>query len=303
MTALGLDSFAKTTDYLIGIDSDGCVFDSMEIKHKECFIPMFIKHFGLQAVSKYARQAAEFSNLYSKGRGLNRFVAYLEALNLLEDWPEVQKRGAAIPKMQGLRDWVKSQQDAGAALGNPTLSEAVNASDDQDLKNSLAWSLAVNDMIGDMVHGVPPFPGVKDALKSMSEKADCIVCSATPNEALDKEWDEHGCGQYVQAICGQEAGSKKASLSTCKDHGYEPHKMLMIGDAPGDMRAAMDVGCLYYPINPGAEEESWKRFNDESLGKFFDGTFAGDYQAQVVAEFEDYLPELPPWKKHDPVVG
>ena len=23
----------------VGIDSDGCAFDTMEVKHKECFIP------------------------------------------------------------------------------------------------------------------------------------------------------------------------------------------------------------------------------------------------------------------------
>jgi len=50
--------------FFVGIDSDGCVFDTMEIKHKECFTPNIIKHWGLQAVSKYAREAAEFVNLY-----------------------------------------------------------------------------------------------------------------------------------------------------------------------------------------------------------------------------------------------
>ena len=53
-------------DFFVGIDSDGCVFDTMEIKHKECFCPNVIKHWGLQAVSKYAREAAEFVNLYSR---------------------------------------------------------------------------------------------------------------------------------------------------------------------------------------------------------------------------------------------
>ena len=38
-----------TKEFFVGIDSDGCAFDSMEIKHKECFIPNFIKHFGLAA--------------------------------------------------------------------------------------------------------------------------------------------------------------------------------------------------------------------------------------------------------------
>jgi len=27
------------------------------------------------------------------------------------------------------------------------------------------------------------------------------------------------------------------------------------------------------------------------------GTYAGDYEAQLIAEFDAYLPETPPWKK------
>ena len=49
----------RERDFFVGIDSDGCVFDTMELKHKECFIPAFIQHYGLQGVSKYAREAAE----------------------------------------------------------------------------------------------------------------------------------------------------------------------------------------------------------------------------------------------------
>src|SRR5205085_10471008 len=51
-------SITPKHDFLVGIDSDGCVFDSMEIKYKECFIPNFINHYGLQGVSKFAREAA-----------------------------------------------------------------------------------------------------------------------------------------------------------------------------------------------------------------------------------------------------
>ena len=68
-------------DFLVGIDSDGCAFDTMELKHKECFIPNTINYYNLQAVSKYAREAAEFVNLYSKSRGVNRFPALLETLD------------------------------------------------------------------------------------------------------------------------------------------------------------------------------------------------------------------------------
>src|SRR4030065_923542 len=83
-------------DYLVGIDSDGCAFDTMELKHKECFIPNIINHWGLQGVSKYAREAAEFVNLYSKSRGINRFPALIEAFEWLQNRAEVVARGVKI---------------------------------------------------------------------------------------------------------------------------------------------------------------------------------------------------------------
>ena len=46
-------------EFFVGIDSDGCAFDTMEIKHKECFIPNIINSWDLQSVSRFARQAAE----------------------------------------------------------------------------------------------------------------------------------------------------------------------------------------------------------------------------------------------------
>ena len=288
-----LDSFEKKHDFLIGIDSDGCAFDAMEIKHKECFIPNFIKHFKLQPVSKYAREAAEFTNLYSKSRGANRFLSYMEALDLLEERAEVIARNADIPKLQGVRDWTERE----TKLGNPALKAAVEETGDADLKIALAWSLAVNETVADIVTGVPPFPLVRESLDKLSSQADMIVCSSTPSAALQTEWTEHGLVQFVQAICGQEAGNKKEILSKAMEHGYDKSKCLMMGDAPGDMNAAMAVGILYFPINPGHEDASWEKFYNEGLQKFLDGTFAGGYQEGLINEFNTYLPEIPPWKK------
>ncbi|QDT98130.1 HAD family hydrolase [Gimesia aquarii] len=285
-------NFQKKNDFLIGIDSDGCAFDSMEIKHKECFIPNFINYFGLQPISKYAREAAEFTNLYSKWRGANRFISYTLALDLLEERSEVKSRNVDIPKLQGIRDWIERE----TKLGNPTLAAEVEKTHDPDLELGLKWSLAVNEMIADMVHDVPPYPNVRESLIKLDPVADMIVCSATPNEALNKEWEEHDIAQYVDAICGQEAGSKKETLGQAKDCGYESNKVLMIGDAPGDMKAAQAVGALFYPINPGAEEASWERFINEACDKFLNGEYAGEYQQKVIDEFDSYLPEQPPWK-------
>ncbi len=285
--------FQKKSDFLVGIDSDGCAFDTMEIKHKECFIPNTVKYFGLQSVSKYAREAAEFVNLYSKWRGINRFPALTMTLDLLEERPEVKNRGTTIPKLQGLRDWIERE----TKLGNPALTAEVEKTGNDDLKLALAWSTAVNNMVEDMVHGVAPFPFVKQSLEKLAPLSEMIVCSATPNAALKKEWEEHSIDQYVQAICGQEAGSKKETLGQAKEFGYADNKTLMIGDAPGDMKAAKAVGALFYPINPGREEASWERFYKEACDKFLNGEYAGDYEKQLIAEFDEYLPELPPWKR------
>ena len=42
--------------------------------------------------------------------------------------------------------------------------------------------------------------------------ADMVVCSATPQHALVKEWAEHGIHGHVAAICGQEVGGKQEIL-------------------------------------------------------------------------------------------
>src|SRR4030066_386047 len=94
--------FKARHDYLVGIDSDGCAFDTMELKHKECFIPNIINHWGLQGVSKYAREAAEFVNLYSKSRGANRFPALAEQLDWLRRRPEGKARGVNVVRPKGL---------------------------------------------------------------------------------------------------------------------------------------------------------------------------------------------------------
>ena len=70
---------------------------------------------------------------------------------------------------------------------------------------------------------------------------------------------------------------------------------MMIGDAPGDRDSAYSEGVLFYPIIPGEEAASWKRFREEALPRFLNGTFRGEYQDALVAEYEAHLPETPPW--------
>ena len=288
-----LKEFKREHDFFIGIDSDGCAFDSMEIKHKECFIPNIIKYWKLQAVSKYAREAAEFVNLYSKWRGINRFPALVKVFDLLKEWDDVRKREVKVPEAAKVRDFIAS----GLPLGNPALKKEVERTDDPELKLALEWSEAVNRTVEDMVEGVPPFPFVRESLEKLKGKADMVVVSATPTEALAREWQEHDIAKYVRVIAGQEMGKKEEHLAMAARDRYEPESILMIGDAPGDMKAARANNALFYPIIPGKEDESWKKFHDESMDVFFRGEYAGEYEDRLVKEFLSYLPETPPWKK------
>jgi phosphoglycolate phosphatase-like HAD superfamily hydrolase len=281
--------FSPKHEYLVGIDSDGCAFDTMELKHKECFIPNTINHWELQGVSKYARQAAEFVNLYSKSRGINRFPALVEVLEWLRQRPEVQRRGVQINIPQSLRDWIEREP----RLGNPALERAAAETGDPDLERTLRWSRAINHAVESMVRGVPPFPLVRQSLEKLVQWADILVVSATPHEALQREWDEHDLSRFTVAICGQEIGSKRQCLAVAAK--YPTGQVLMIGDAPGDYHAAEANHALFFPINPGAEECSWKRFHDEGIERFRAGTFAGQYQQRLLAEFDSCLPERPAW--------
>jgi phosphoglycolate phosphatase-like HAD superfamily hydrolase len=288
-----LQSIKPQHPFFIGIDSDGCVFDTMEIKQKECFIPNIVKYFEMQSVSKFLREAAEFVNLYSKYRGVNRFPALVQTFDFMRNRPEVKSRGAKIPEMNSLRQWLKEE----TKLGNPALEAKVKATGDPELKRVLDWSLAVNKTIEDMVFGVGPFAYVRETLDKAKLKADLIVVSQTPGEALEREWKEHKLEHYVHVICGQEYGTKTEHIKFAAGGKYDTSRMLMIGDAPGDRKAADANKALFFPVNPGGEDASWKNLLEEGLDRFFNGTFAGEYQKDLIARFEAMLPDKPAWEK------
>lgn len=291
-TAEALKGLAPEREFFVGIDSDGCAFPTMELKQKECFIPSTVRYWKLQPVSRFAREAAEFVNLYSKWRGINRFPALVKVFDLLAERPEVT-RAMKLPDVGPLREWIQREK----THGNHSLKREVESNPDPILLRTLQWSEAVNEAVEDMVVGVPPFPGVRESLESLAGRADLMVVSATPGEALEREWREHGIDGHGRVIAGQEMGSKTEHLTLAAGGKYAPGRVLMIGDAPGDMTAARANGALFFPINPGSEERSWERFLAEGMKRFLQGSYAGSYEKELIAEFEELLPETPPWKR------
>ena len=286
-----LINLPKRFDTFVGIDSDGCVFDSMGVKQRDHFHPAIIKYWGLEKIEPQLREAAEFFNLYSKWRGQNRFIDLLLVFEALPDMPGVKESGVVLPAVGPLKAYV----DSGLPLGNPSLREEVERTGDPELKRALEWSLAVNRDIDENMREIPPFGGVREALEKMGAHSDMIVVSQTPEEALVKEWNLHGIDGHIEVIAGQELGTKGEHLKMATEGRWSSDHILMIGDAPGDRRAAEAVNGCFYPINPGQEEASWQQLTAEAYDKFVAGEYVGAYQDALIAEFESMLPAQYPW--------
>ena len=111
-----LKQFVPEKDFFIGIDSDGCVFDSMEVKQKE--------------------------------------------FELLKSREEIRGSASKLPDISCLKKWV------------------------------------------------------------------------------DSEWKEHDLIKYIKLVDGQEHGTKSEHLAKTAKGKYPDNRILMIGDAIGDMEAA-----------------------------------------------------------------
>ena len=280
-----LVDFEKKKDFFIGVDSDGCVFDSMELKHKECFCPAFIGTFGLQGVSTWAREVWEKVNLYSRSRGVNRFLALQKALRILANDPRVAERGVQVPPLDGLGLWIQESD----SLDMVNLGQRIEKTADPDLCQVWEWSTQVNRAIKEIVRGLPPLPAARHALEVISRQADLMVVSQSPEVDLNREWEEYGIHPYPSLIAGQELGTKAEHLAYGARGKYKREKILMIGDAPGDLTAAKHNEVAFYPIIPGRENESWVRFLNEGMDRFFTGTFRGPYEEGLIREFEAVL--------------
>ena len=134
-----------------------------------------------------------------------------------------------------------------------------------------------------------------ESLEKMSAKADLIVVSQTPYKALKREWEENKMDSFLRIIAGQELGTKTEHLKYGAVGKYPSDKILMIGDALGDLKAAKSNGVLFFPINPGHEDASWEQFYAEAIDRFFTGTYEGVYEEKLIEKFKAFLPELPSW--------
>ena len=248
---------------------------------------------SLQGVSKYAREAAEFVNLYSKSRGINRFPALIEALEWLQKRPEVQARG--VEDRDSRPGWSSGSRRE-TKLGNPALEAAVE--DDGRSGSEAGAGLVEGRERSDRRDG-PRRAAVpvraRDAWKSCNGKADCSSSRPRRTKRSKREWEEHDLAKYVARDL-RPGNRHQERIARRRQASIRPNHTLMIGDAPGDYKAAVANNALFFPINPGAEEASWRRLlrrRDRPLLRRH--ASPANISNKLLDEFDTYLPEQPPW--------
>lgn len=275
--ASNLQSFEKSKDFLVCIDSDGCAIDSMNVKHFRCFGPCMVDEWNLHNWSDEILERWNYVNLFSLTRGINRFKGLIKALK------EINEKYVKIEDLDSLERWVEATNE----LSNNALSRAIEKNPESVcLKKALSWSNRVNASIKELPEeDVLPFPMVREALMFAHQKADIAIVSSANLGAIMDEWQRHGLLPHVDLVLAQDAGTKAYCIQELVKKGYDRTKVVMCGDAPGDMDAATANGVFYYPIKVNLEKESWQEFIDIGFDKLLSGTYGDAYQDTKTDEF------------------
>lgn len=277
------DFYQKKHDFLVCVDSDGCVMDTMNCKHFHCFGPCMVDEWDLGQWRDEILKRWNEINLFSMTRGINRFKGLAMALS------EINETYRPIPGIDALRHWA----DTAPALSNDGAAKAAQEAADPEAKEillkALSWSKAVNASIVRLPEELKvPFDGAKEGLEAAHAFADVAMVSSANRDAVEEEWGKFGLLPHTDIVLAQDVGSKAACISAMLKFGYDPQKVLMVGDAPGDCDSAEKNGVYYYPILVNHEKQSW----DEAIGVAFEKLRSGEYAEYGAQKKQAFLRNL-----------
>ena len=189
------DSFVRTHAYLVCVDSDGCVMDTMNCKHFYCFGPCMVTEWGLEEWKDAILERWNVINLFSMTRGINRFKGLAMALG------EIDKQYKSIPGVKSLQHWA----DTAPALSNDGVAKAAAEAADPEAKTifekALSWSKTVNAAIVKLDEALKvPYAGAKEGLMAAHAFADVAMVSSANRDAVEEEWGKFGLLEHTDIV-------------------------------------------------------------------------------------------------------
>ena len=272
-------SFKKEKEFLVCIDSDGTIMDTMTVKHVNCFGPEFINVYQIKNHVEDILTEWNRANLYSLTRGINRFQGLKEILVY------VKKYGYEFSGSDEFFYWVDTTKEFSV---NSIKEFMKTASNTNCFELALEWSKRVNESINNL----PPslaFNGVSEILNSIVDKVDLVGVSSANEAAVVEEWTRLDLIKLFKEVACQNKGNKAHIIEESLKMGYEKKNTIMLGDALGDLNAATKNGVWFFPIVPGKEEASWVRFKEEALVKLLNNQFDQNYQDLLINQFNEEL--------------
>ena len=195
------DAFTRKHDYLVCVDSDGCVMDTMNCKHFHCFGPCMVTEWGLEEWKEEILDRWNVINLFSMTRGINRFKGLAMALG------EIDKLYKPITGIAALQHWV----EVAPALSNDGVAKAAAEATDPDAKlvfqKALSWSKAVNAAIVELDEALKiPYEGAKEGLAAAHAFADVAMVSSANRDVVEEEWGKFGLLEHTDIVLAQDVG-------------------------------------------------------------------------------------------------
>lgn len=228
-------------DFVFCVDSDGCAMDTMTYKHQLFFGPIAADIFGITDRADFLKEWDRV-NLYSRTRGVNRFVGLVMGLDY-----------AGVTGIDRLKDWVANTK----SLSNASLESELAKEASDDLQKALAWSNEVNRQIKAYQGEALAFPGAVSGLEKLHQLGKVFVVSSANKEAVEEEWHDQGLMTHVDDLYCQDRGKKEDVIAQLLQEGYQKDRLMMVGDSPGDLAAADQNQVAFFPILVGKEAESW----------------------------------------------
>ena len=104
------------------------------------------------------------------------------------------------------------------------------------------------EIVFDEVCRCPLVPGVEETLDCRYGRTPLYVCSGAPHEELNAGLQARGLARWFTEICGTPPAKAELLRDIVLRAGVAPSEVFMVGDSVTDLRAAEEVGTLFYGL-------------------------------------------------------
>ena len=109
-----------------------------------------------------------------------------------------------------------------------------------------------NDICEEHAAVCPEISGASRALQVFSDRCTSYVNSATPEDSLRRIVTRRGWDGFFADILGRPRTKVENLLRVLDGARVRPDELLFVGDGPGDLAAALEVGCRFIGVRDDA---------------------------------------------------